>query len=251
MHITILGTRGEIEETAPSHAHHSGMLVDERLLFDLGEREYLDLGAEAVFITHLHPDHAFFITDPAAIDIPLYAPEEADGDVPITVIDDPVTLGPYTVTPIPTHHRLKVKSTAYRIEKGEEKILYTGDLIWINKEYHHLLEGCRLVITDGSLVRKGGRVMRDKATGKIYGHAGIPDLVDLFAPFTDHILFSHFGSWFFKDVEASFGRLRALGEEKGVSVLVGYDGMEIETGSLLKGSSQGFPGPVSNLGKER
>ncbi|HDR73781.1 MAG TPA: hypothetical protein ENN85_07715 [Methanoculleus sp.] len=232
MHITILGTRGEIEQSAPSHAKHSGVLVDETLLFDLGERDYLDLGAKIAFITHLHPDHAFFVTDPAAIDIPLYAPEEADGDVQITVIEEPVTLGPYTVTPIPTHHSVKVQSTAYCIEKGEEKVLYTGDMIWINKEYHHLLEGCRLVITDGSLVRKGGRVMRDTETGKIYGHAGIHDLIDLFAPFTEHILFLHFGSWFFKDVEASAERLRALGEAKGVSVIVGRDGMAIETGSL-------------------
>ena len=232
MHITILGTRGEIEQSAPSHANHSGVLVNGTILFDVGERDYLDLGAEAAFITHLHPDHAFFVTDPAAIDMPLYSPEQSENDPPLTVITEPVTVGPYTVTPIPTHHSVKVKSIAYCIEKGEEKILYTGDMIWINKEYHHLLEGSRLVITDGSLVRKGGRVMRDKDTGKIYGHAGIPDLIDLFAPYTEHILFMHFGSWFFKDVEASADRLRALGEEKGVSVLVGYDGMEIETGSL-------------------
>ncbi|MDG6258001.1 MAG: MBL fold metallo-hydrolase [Methanomicrobiaceae archaeon] len=232
MHITILGTRGEIGPSAPLHAKHAGVLVDGTILFDLGEREYLDRGADAAFITHLHPDHAFFVTDPTAIDIPLYAPEQAEHDMPIMVIEEPVTVGPYTVTPVPTHHSVRVKSTAYLLEKEEEKILYTGDVIWINREFHPLLEGCRLVITDGSLVRKGGRVMRDKESGKIYGHAGIPDLIDLFAPFTDHILFLHFGSWFFEDVEASADRLRALGEAKGVSVIVGSDGMEIDTGSL-------------------
>jgi ribonuclease BN (tRNA processing enzyme) len=71
--VRFLGTRGHIELTAPSHELHSGILIDD-VLFDLGERAYLDLNPSAIFITHLHEDHAFFITDDEVeIDAPIYA----------------------------------------------------------------------------------------------------------------------------------------------------------------------------------
>jgi len=50
MTITILGTRGNIKPSAPKHAKRSGVLVDDRLLLDLGETEYLRLSSA----THLH-----------------------------------------------------------------------------------------------------------------------------------------------------------------------------------------------------
>ena len=41
MKIQILGTRGEVEPSAPYHARHSGILIDDRFMFDLGEKEFL------------------------------------------------------------------------------------------------------------------------------------------------------------------------------------------------------------------
>jgi len=61
MRIKILGTRGNVTASAPKHARHSGILVDGRLLLDLGEAAYLDYRPRYVFITHLHPDHAAFM----------------------------------------------------------------------------------------------------------------------------------------------------------------------------------------------
>lgn len=77
MKITILGTRGEVKESAAGHIKHSGVLVDQAILFDIGEREFLGIRPEAILIAHLHPDHAFFILEPAKIetDMPIYAPE--------------------------------------------------------------------------------------------------------------------------------------------------------------------------------
>jgi len=230
MHITILGTRGEVEGSAPGHSLRSGILVDSTLLFDLGEKEFLDLAPRHVFITHLHPDHAFFVTDPFPVDIPIHGPEAGDGTVPIEVIGDPLTLGPYTITPIPTHHSKLVKSVAYLVRKGEESVLYTGDLIWINREYHHLFDPVDLVITDGSFFQKGGRIRRDAGFGVLYGHNGIPDLVRLFSPFTSRILFVHFGSWFFEDPPGAEERIAALGADYGITVMAARDGMELETG---------------------
>jgi glyoxylase-like metal-dependent hydrolase (beta-lactamase superfamily II) len=231
LRIKVLGTRGEVEPSVPYHSKHSGVLVDNRLLLDLGEREYLNYRPEAVFITHLHPDHAFFITEPASIDVPVYAPEESD-KAGLRVIESTVQVGPYRVTPIPTHHSKKVRSSAYLVESGQQKLLYTGDVIWINKEYHQLLDGLALVITEASFVRKGGMVRKDRDTGRIYGHTGVPNLIALFRPFTRHILLVHFGNWFYRDTKAARDKLQQMGKSEGVTVHVGYDGLELDLDDL-------------------
>ena len=59
MKIKILGTRGEIKVSAPKHSNHSGILADGKIMFDVGEKKFLSLDPKYIFITHLHPDHAF------------------------------------------------------------------------------------------------------------------------------------------------------------------------------------------------
>lgn len=231
MRIKVLGTKGEIDASAPGHRHHSGVLVDDTLLFDLGEKEFLDHRPKAVFITHLHPDHAFFVTRPSPFSARMYAPEASR--VPDSrIVSDPIEIDGYLVTPVPTHHSKRVKSVAYLTEKDGQKLLYTGDMIWINKEFHRLLTDITLVVTDGSYLRKGGMIRKDKETGTLYGHAGIPNLIDFFRPFTKNILFVHFGNWFFRDIGASADKLAALGDEQSITVHVGYDGMELDLAGL-------------------
>ena len=128
---------------------------------------------------------------------------------------------------MPSHHSLKVRSQAYVIARGPSKILYTGDLVWINKEYHHFLEGLDLVITEGSYVREGGLIIRDKATGQIYGHNGTPDLIRLFKDFCRRIVLVHFGGWFYKDIGRARAALKELGRVNDVRIEVGRDGGEI------------------------
>jgi len=158
--------------------------------------------------------------------MPVYAPEKSE-HANVRVLDKKMTLEGYHIQPIPTHHSIKVKSQAYRIDKESQSILYTGDLIWINKEYHRLLEGLDLVITEGSYVRRGGLVRRDKKTGKIYGHAGIPDLIRLFKDHCSHIILIHFGSWFYNGAKKARKKIRDLEKQNGVTVTAGYDNMEI------------------------
>ncbi len=231
MKIKVLGTRGEIEPSSPYHSRHSGVLVDGSILFDLGEKEFLDYRPRRIFITHLHPDHAFFVNEPAEIDIPLYAPEPGKSPA-IRVLEREIVFDGCRVIPVPTRHSLKVKSQGYLLEKDGGRILYTGDMIWIDKEYHRLLGHLDLVITEGSFLRRGGRVNRDKKTGQIYGHAGIPNLIHLFRDFTQNILVVHFGSWFYEGLREARRSLRELGRENDVNVIAGYDGMELDTADL-------------------
>ncbi len=209
------------------------MLIDNALLFDLGEKEFLECAPRSVFITHLHPDHAFFVRHNAAVSIPVpvYAPRGDDSRT-TTALSEPVQIQHYRITPVPTHHSKLVDSQAYLVDDGEARLLYTGDMVWINKEYHDLFRGLGLVITDGSYLRRGGMIRRDKDTGQIYGHAGIPNLIHMFKEYTRNILFVHFGAWFYEGADTARKRLEQLGDENGVKVLAGYDGMELQLDDL-------------------
>ena len=228
MRIQILGSRGEIEEKTSRHVKHSGVLVDDAILFDLGEKEYLEEKPRSIFFTHLHPDHAYFVRIPETFtyDGNLYAPEESDLAEQIKVLHEPVSIGKYTITPVPVIHSLKVKSQGYIIDDGEKKVLYTGDTAWIEKKHHHLFEGLNLVITDGSFMRKGGMIRRHKESGKIYGHTGIPNLAGMFEDYTPRIIFTHFGKWFMDNVPKAKEKFSKLSRGN-LKIEAAYDGMEI------------------------
>lgn len=232
MKIKILGTRGEIEESCPYHKRHSGVLIDRKFLLDVGEKEFLKYNPRWIFITHLHPDHAYFVRRKKE-EVPetkaqIFAPEQPMRKSNIKVADKQMTVGAYTIVPIPTYHSKLVKSQAYLIKKGKQSLLYTGDLVWINKEYHPLFEHTDLIITEASFLRKGGMIRRDRQTHEIFGHNGVPNLMDLFKKRTKRILFIHFGSWFFQNTKASKKKLIQLGKEKGIEVMIGYDGQEFD-----------------------
>lgn len=232
MKIKVLGTRGEIEASAPYHSHHSGVLVDDKLLLDVGEKEFLKYNPKYILITHLHPDHAFFVRNlENKIDADIYAPEKYE-KIDIKNLKRKNKIGPYEITAIPAIHSLKVDSVAYLVQKGAHRFLYTGDMIWIEKKYHHYLKDLNLVITDGSFIRKGGMVRRKDKAGKIYGHRGIPDLINLFKKFTKNIMFIHFGSWFYKDIKKARKKLNKLARGNKVNIITGYDSMEINISDL-------------------
>jgi len=228
MIIKILGTRGEIDSSAPYHSRHSGVLIDDQILLDCGEVEFLEYDPKYILITHLHPDHAFFVRSGQnqPVEIPIYAPEKYKGQK-ITVTKRSFHIDGYKITPIPTIHSLKVKSNAYLITHKKKKILYTGDMIWIEKKYHTLLHDCDLVITEASFMKKGGMIRRNKKTGKIFGHTGVPNLVHLFKQFTDVIVLIHFGSWFYDDIKKVRRKINELARENDVEIIVGYDGLDL------------------------
>lgn len=242
MRIVILGTRGEIEEKSPTHSKHSGVLID-NILFDIGEKEYLDLKPKAIFITHLHPDHAYFVKSkeaPELVGIPVYAPEKWEGFTKEHVFiqlkkGKAVKVNGLSVTPIPTIHSKKVKSCGFLIEFDKKRIFYSGDMIWIRKQYHRLLNNLDLVITDGSFSRKGGMIRRDKETGEIYGHQGIPNLVEFWKKLgAKHIVFTHFGTWMIEDPAKGKQQIKEFSSDT-TKVEAASDGMviDLEVGSSL------------------
>lgn len=235
MKIKILGTRGEIESTAPYHSKHSGILIDNKIIVDLGEKEFLKYNPKIILITHLHPDHAFFVRNegiPLFIKTPIYAPEKYK-KASIKILKKSTIILGYKITPIPTAHSLKVKSQAYLIEKNKQRLLYTGDMFWIKKQYKNKLKKLSLVITEASFIKRGGMIRRYKGS-KPFGHAGIPNLIKFFKPHTKNILFMHFGSWFYnKGAQKARAQLKKLGKENNINIFVGYDGMSIDLNKFI------------------
>jgi len=229
MKITILGTRGLIKPFSEKHKFHTGILVDD-ILFDVGERHYLEYNSKAIFITHLHPDHAFFVDtkDSVHINCPVYVPETTKKLPEAKIIKNIVKINNYEITPIETHHSNKLESVAYIIRSEKNKVLITGDIVWIDKEHHDKFANLDLVITEGSYINKGGRIIKNKKTGRIYGHTGIPDLIRLFKPYTKKIVFSHFGSWFYHDEQKSIEKILALCKENHIEGIVAEDGLDIK-----------------------
>lgn len=228
MKITILGTRGEIKLSAPYHSKKSGILIDGKILLDIGDSRFLQYKPKAILITHLHPDHAYFVRSGETPEIPadLFAPEPYK-NMPLTLTKKPFTLNGYIITPIPTIHSAKVVSNAYLIEHKGTRVLYTGDMIWIEKKYHDLLGKLDLVITEASFMRKGGRIRKDPKTGTLFGHTGVPNLISLFKKHTNTILFVHFGSWFYKNMTQSRAQFKQLAKEQDMQLIVGYDGLNL------------------------
>lgn len=225
MRVEVLGTRGNIPLSAPKYARHAGVLIDGAILLDLGERSYLRRHPRQVFITHLHPDHAAFLTTRAIPECPLYLPERSPTVPTATIVSRPLHVGAHRIVPVPTEHATHARSLGYIVERGRRRVFYSSDMISIHRRYYARLGRLDLVITDGSFMRRGGLVRHDPTTGKRFGHAGIPDLVAFFRRFTRRIVVVHYGSWFYADVAGSIRRIESLGN--GVRVTAASDGMII------------------------
>ena len=227
MKIKILGTRGKIEPSAEKFRNHTGFLIDDKILIDVGEREYLKYNPEAIVFTHFHPDHAFFVFEQEKFtpEIPLFGPEENELVPKLKVINKPFHVKGYRFTPVPVIHALRLKSMGFLIEKGDKKIFITGDVAWIEKENFINFPEVDLIITEATFLNKGGRINR--RGNNIFGHTGIPNLIRLLSPYTKKIAFAHYGNWFFEEApEESMDKIMQLQEN--VTLIPTHDGMELK-----------------------
>jgi hypothetical protein len=124
MRLKILGTRGEILPSAPKYARHSGILIDARILLDLGEVAYLRHG----------PQHIFVVTDAE-----IYLPEPTRRLPTARVMSRPVQNGSYRIVPVPTVHSLKVRSLSYVVENRGWRVFFSSDLVSVQRRYHRRL----------------------------------------------------------------------------------------------------------------
>ena len=131
----------------------------------------------------------------------------------------------YSFTPVPVIHALNLKSWGYVIVKDNKSVFFTGDVAWIEKAHLKRIGPVDLVVTEATMMQKGGRINRKE--NKIYGHTGIPDLLRILSPLTKKIMFTHYGDWFYEDVKTSLEMLRNFTSPK-LAVVPAHDGLRIE-----------------------
>lgn len=97
MKVHFLGTKANIKTTKPYHALHSGILIDDRLMFDLGERDFLEYYFDYLFFTHFHPDHAYFVEEKENFEapVPCYGPEAHERVGEMEIMNEPVEVAGY------------------------------------------------------------------------------------------------------------------------------------------------------------
>ena len=79
MHILIQACVAKFRKAFPT-IEQSGILVDNELLIDVGEKSFLNYKPKWILISHFHPDHAYFVRHgrqevPEVNKAPIYAPE--------------------------------------------------------------------------------------------------------------------------------------------------------------------------------
>jgi ribonuclease BN (tRNA processing enzyme) len=226
MHVTILGP-----EAISRHRRQDTRSIRESLstasCYSTSAKPPISIISRGIFITHLHPDHAVFTSAPdIGRDVKIYVPEPTKKAPNAHVIARTVRIDSYRVTPVPTIHSHRTRSVGYVVENKGRSFFYSSDMVLIEPQYHERLRGVEVVITEGSYIRKGGLVRIDRDSGEPYGHAAYLNLVEFFRPFARCIVITHFGSWFYKDIDASVRKVESLGD--GVRVVAAYDGLTID-----------------------
>lgn len=243
MKLRFLGTRGNIESSTSNHQRHSSLEISyyqHTVIIDCGE-DWLDQvsnwKADAIIVTHAHPDHAFGLKNGAPS--PVFATEESwEGmdnfeieekrvikEKERTVIPDNGDHS-FEVTAFPVLHSTRAPAVGYRLAAGDVSIFYVPDVAWI-KDREKALHGIDLYIGDGATVKKS---MVRKPGDTIIGHVPIQtQLTWCQKTGVDSAIFTHLGSQIVDGNENEIMKqISKMAEERDVEeVLIAQDDMTL------------------------
>lgn len=244
MKLTFLGTRGNIEARSRRHGMHSSVKVSyygEGVIIDCGEDwlgEVDGWDAQAIVVTHAHPDHAFGLKEGAPC--PVYATEAAWENMENFDIEDrrpmparePVEVAGERSSPsitfeaFPVLHSTRAPAVGYRITAGRVSIFYVPDVAWI-QDREAALSGVKAYVGDGATV---ARSMVRKPGDVIIGHVPIRTQLTWCQKLdVPRAIFTHLGSQIVEGDEGEWAaKMREFGDERDVNeVEIAYDGMEV------------------------
>lgn len=243
MKLEFLGTRGNIDTQTAKHKHHSTIKVSyyhHEVIIDCGEDwagKVSDWNADAIIITHAHPDHAFGLKDGAPC--PVYATEKAWKNMDSFKIEEPKIINererfqipkngthPLFLEAFPVLHSTRAPAVGYKVQAGEAKIFYVPDVAWI-KDREAAMKGIDIYIGDGATLK---RSMIRKPGDTIIGHVPLQTQLTWCQKMgVSKAVFTHLGSKILEsDEEKIIDQIMSMAHQRDIDdVTIAHDGMEI------------------------
>lgn len=237
MKLKFLGTRGEIELRTRLHRRHSSIEISylgHRVIIDRGAdwlRGSSQTDAEAILLTHAHPDHAWGLKN--GVPCPVYATDETWRSIDRFPLPDraivvprvPFRIRGIALEAFQVEHSLRAPAVGYRITAGASAVFYVPDLVSIH-EPREALRGIRLYIGDGaSLLRP---ILR-RSDHSLVGHSPIRTQLEWCdRERVPQAIFTHCGSQIVGgDRRAIDLAVRDLGLDRNVQARIAVDGLEL------------------------
>jgi len=237
MKLTFLGTRGEIEGRTRRHRRHSSLLVSycgAKVMIDCGLDwlgKFEQLHADAIVLTHAHPDHAWGLKDGAYC--PVHAPQKTWRTLKHCDIEDrrlikertPARICGITFEAFPVEHSILAPAVAYRVSAGRMTIFYAPNLVFI-RDRAAALKGVQIYIGDGATLTRSFIRRRGKT---LIGHSPVRTQLTWCAKErVPRAVITHCGSEIVKGDERKIGaQLRELAVGCGIEVSIAHDGREL------------------------
>lgn len=237
MHITFLGTRGNIKIKSQRHKRHTITVIsnaDTRVAIDCG-LDWLgnmdEINPDAIVITHAHDDHIDGLKYGAPC--PIYATKATWEHMHHFPLKKRITIkerkkfyiGSLCFEAFFVQHSLRAPAVGYRITDGSTIIFCVHDLISI-KNQQAALDNVQLYIGDGASVTRPIIRYKDNAP---FGHTTIARQLEwCHEAQIPQAIFTHCGSQIVKsNVAVIENKIKEYGLKQGVTARIAYDGMKI------------------------